>query len=81
MRRDDVKAIVITGAVYIAYRVIVQIYYGMTCTGMWTNTCCYRAGEKGKFSGGFDITAFGGLQGGKCMWYLLTSLCTKHIWS
>ncbi|WOH13005.1 hypothetical protein DCAR_0832514 [Daucus carota subsp. sativus] len=34
LRRDDVKAIVITG-------------------------------EKGKFSGGFDITAFGGLQGGK----------------
>uniref|UniRef100_A0A5B7BC36 Putative fatty acid beta-oxidation multifunctional protein n=1 Tax=Davidia involucrata TaxID=16924 RepID=A0A5B7BC36_DAVIN len=34
LRRDDVKAIVITGA-------------------------------KGKFSGGFDITAFGGLQGGK----------------
>lgn len=34
LRRDDIKAIVITG-------------------------------EKGKFSGGFDITAFGGLQGGK----------------
>ncbi|XP_047311340.1 glyoxysomal fatty acid beta-oxidation multifunctional protein MFP-a-like [Impatiens glandulifera] len=34
LRRDDVKAIVVTGA-------------------------------KGKFSGGFDITAFGGLQGGK----------------
>ncbi|KAK1380280.1 Glyoxysomal fatty acid beta-oxidation multifunctional protein MFP-a [Heracleum sosnowskyi] len=34
LRRDDVKAIVITG-------------------------------EKGKFSGGFDITAFGGIQGGK----------------
>ncbi|XP_057486339.1 glyoxysomal fatty acid beta-oxidation multifunctional protein MFP-a-like [Actinidia eriantha] len=34
LRRDDVKAIVVTGA-------------------------------KGKFSGGFDITAFGGFQGGK----------------
>lgn len=34
LQRDDVKAIVVTGA-------------------------------KGKFSGGFDITAFGGLQGGK----------------
>eukprot|EP00268_Persea_americana_P031369 TRINITY_DN3050_c0_g2_i3.p1 TRINITY_DN3050_c0_g2~~TRINITY_DN3050_c0_g2_i3.p1 ORF type:complete len:728 (-),score=159.83 TRINITY_DN3050_c0_g2_i3:358-2541(-) len=34
LRRDDVKAIVITGS-------------------------------KGKFSGGFDITAFGGIQGGK----------------
>lgn len=34
LRRDDVKAIVVTGA-------------------------------KGKFSGGFDITAFGGLQGGQ----------------
>ncbi|KAI5650819.1 hypothetical protein M9H77_36824 [Catharanthus roseus] len=34
LRRDDVKAIVVTGA-------------------------------KGKFSGGFDITAFGGIQGGK----------------
>ncbi|KAL8105359.1 hypothetical protein AgCh_029234 [Apium graveolens] len=32
---------------------------------MWANTLCCRAGEKGKFSGGFDITAFGGLQGGK----------------
>lgn len=27
----------------------------------------FGAGEKGKFSGGFDITAFGGLQDGKCM--------------
>ncbi|KAF5197284.1 Glyoxysomal fatty acid beta-oxidation multifunctional protein mfp-a, partial [Thalictrum thalictroides] len=34
LQRDDVKAIVVTGA-------------------------------KGKFSGGFDITAFGGIQGGK----------------
>lgn len=25
------------------------------------------AGAKGKFSGGFDITAFGGIQGGKSM--------------
>ncbi|XP_076934705.1 peroxisomal fatty acid beta-oxidation multifunctional protein MFP2-like [Bidens hawaiensis] len=36
LQRDDVKAIVVTGA-------------------------------KGKFSGGFDISAFGGLQGGKSM--------------
>ena len=26
-----------------------------------------RAGAKGKFFGGFDITAFGGFQGGKSM--------------
>lgn len=28
-------------------------------------TCVAEAGANGKFSGGFDITAFGGLQGGK----------------
>ncbi|KAI3804401.1 hypothetical protein L1987_25908 [Smallanthus sonchifolius] len=42
IQRDDVKAIVVTGA-------------------------------KGKFSGGFDINAFGGLQGGKAMTTGLTS--------
>ena len=27
----------------------------------------HQAGAKGKFSGGFDITAFGGVQGGSSM--------------
>ncbi|KAF9622219.1 hypothetical protein IFM89_030077 [Coptis chinensis] len=43
LQRDDVKAIVVTGA-------------------------------RGKFSGGFDITAFGGLQGGKGMIVVLYAL-------
>lgn len=31
------------------------------------NILFHGAGAKGKFSGGFDITSFGGLQGGQCM--------------
>lgn len=31
------------------------------------NILFHGAGAKGKFSGGFDITLFGGIQGGQCM--------------
>ncbi|KAK9933812.1 hypothetical protein M0R45_020987 [Rubus argutus] len=48
LRRDDVKAIVVTGA-------------------------------KGKFSGGFDITAFGGLQGGQNPGYISVEVITDTL--
>lgn len=32
-----------------------------------SNILLHGAGAKGKFSGGFDITSFGGIQRGQCM--------------
>lgn len=37
LRRDDIKAIVITGAIYIAYGVIAHINYDITYMGLWLN--------------------------------------------
>lgn len=41
------------------------------------------AGAKGKFCGGFDITAFGGMQGAKsmCIAICLSSLPAEHVFT
>lgn len=66
LRRDDVKAIVVTGKIwYLGDYIIIEEFL--------TNISlvhCGWAGANGKFSGGFDITAFGGIQEGKSMFLL-----------
>lgn len=63
------KAVVVTGKF-----VGITLLVFSPCN--WSVNVCiwkYLTGAKGKFSGGFDITAFGGLQGGKGMDYIITN--------
>ncbi|CAL5343341.1 unnamed protein product [Camellia sinensis] len=58
LQRDDVKAIVVTGNVKMMACHFLMMRYE-------ANISVTGSGAKGKFSSGFDITAFGGMQGGK----------------
>ena len=66
LRRNDVKAIVVTGNM--TTQVNHQLFYSYNCFLLGydqSHIICNLSGARGKFSGGFDVTAFGGLQGGK----------------
>lgn len=56
------KAIVITGDVIFNFIHEVSEMLEMQNLTLYV----IGAGARGKFSGGFDISAFGGVQGGKC---------------
>lgn len=59
--RDDVKAIVVTGKIEddLVFHADRWYYCEFNSLVSWT-------GLKGKFSAGFDVTSFGGMQGKKC---------------
>lgn len=62
MKRDDVKAVVLTGNMTKLYT-LVSFSFSRTwifSTRKMLMACADWAGARGKFSGGADITSFGG---------------------